>query len=528
MESRNGEGVRRFARGLALAAGIAAGCATDPDRAGRAAIHLGYVAGISERFTEAEGSALLDLDTGEMTVETRGLRAPPDGAAYEVWIVDHPGAGNDVSIDPAVDRILPMGTLDSGGALHAHAARDALGSFSVDMVAVVAVPSRDGPPPSGAPTPVAIAGFLNVASKMRRSAESSTGGSSGTAYLEKRGRKLFFKERFRGNGRTCGTCHREEVALAITPAFIAALAASSPTDPLFVSQNPQTGASNPDLPPGLFEDPPRLLAFGLILENQRGIDEVCGFPGTDDGNAATTCLDPADVVCDVDGCEHPQSKSVRRVTPTAFNTRLSAPFGFGGDVPDLQAFALGAVFQHFPKTLNREAGVDFRLPTIEELEAMEAFMQSRLLPDAVADPGFDPFALAVTAQEQRGAALFRAGVGGLPAIGGSAGKCTFCHQGPTLGNTFNADTGVDDLAFSQDLPPDPGPFNVLPTVAALGATPPFFHNGAAATLRDSVAFYTGAEFAASPAGLFLAAFTGGPIVLDAEDVDDVTAFLEAL
>ena len=46
-----------------------------------------------------------------------------------------------------------------------------------------------------------------------------------------------------------------------------------------------------------------------------------------------------------------------------------------------RSFALGAVIQHFPKTLARNADpqvarVDFRLPTEEELDAMEAFMNS--------------------------------------------------------------------------------------------------------------------------------------------------------
>ena len=39
----------------------------------------------------------------------------------------------------------------------------------------------------------------------------------------------------------------------------------------------------------------------------------------------------------------------------------------------LRAFATGAVIQHFTKTLDRIAGVDFRLPTDEELDALEAF-----------------------------------------------------------------------------------------------------------------------------------------------------------
>ncbi len=42
----------------------------------------------------------------------------------------------------------------------------------------------------------------------------------------------------------------------------------------------------------------------------------------------------------------------------------------------LRSFAIGAVTQHFPKTLNRIPGKDFRLPTEAELDALEAFQLS--------------------------------------------------------------------------------------------------------------------------------------------------------
>ena len=39
-------------------------------------------------------------------------------------------------------------------------------------------------------------------------------------------------------------------------------------------------------------------------------------------------------------------------------------------------FAQGAIAQHFPKTLERINGIDFRLATSEELDALEAYMLS--------------------------------------------------------------------------------------------------------------------------------------------------------
>src|SRR5712691_5682167 len=48
-----------------------------------------------------------------------------------------------------------------------------------------------------------------------------------------KGREIFFNETFNGNGRSCGTCHREENNFTIDPSFIATL---PPTDPLFVAE----------------------------------------------------------------------------------------------------------------------------------------------------------------------------------------------------------------------------------------------------------------------------------------------------
>ncbi len=54
-------------------------------------------------------------------------------------------------------------------------------------------------------------------------------------------------------------------------------------------------------------------------------------------------------------------------------TGWAAGDGAPGD-GSLRSFAIGAIIQHMPKTLAREPGVDFRLPTDEELDALEAFM----------------------------------------------------------------------------------------------------------------------------------------------------------
>jgi hypothetical protein len=74
--------------------------------------------------------------------------------------------------------------------------------------------------------------------------------------LVRRGAQLFFKEKFNGNGRTCGTCHRAENNLTIDPAFISTLPAN---DALFVAE------TNPAL--AELEDSTLLRQQGLIREN---------------------------------------------------------------------------------------------------------------------------------------------------------------------------------------------------------------------------------------------------------------------
>src|SRR5262249_60722116 len=87
-----------------------------------------------------------------------------------------------------------------------------------------------------------------------------------------KGADLFFNERFDGNGRTCGTCHRAENNLTLDPTFIATLPAD---DPLFVAE------FNPAL--AELENPMLMREFGLIVENVDGLDRpgvLRGVPHT--------------------------------------------------------------------------------------------------------------------------------------------------------------------------------------------------------------------------------------------------------
>lgn len=243
--------------------------------------------------------------------------------------------------------------------------------------------------------------------------------------LVAKGRQIFFNETFQGNGRTCGTCHPAENNLTLDPAFIATL---PPNDPLFVAE------FNPDLKKN-FENPRLMRQFGLILENLDGFADL-------------------------------DKKFVMRGVPHILGLRTSVDSpqgprtGWSGDgAPgdgSVRSFATGAVIQHFTRTLNRIAGQDFRLPTDQELDAIEAFSLSLGRQQDLTLPlplkGIVP---------KRGQEIF---------LDNSLGKCNRCHAnagananfgGGSIGNA-NFNTGVENLPdqpadLSGELnPPDDG------------------------------------------------------------------------
>ncbi len=320
-----------------------------------------------------------------------------------------------------------------------------------------------------------------------------------------RGREIFFNETFNGNGRTCATCHREEDNFGLSPAFIATL---PPSDPLFVAE------TNPDLAEN-FENPRLMRGFGLIVENQDGFDDL-------ENNFNMRGI--------------PHTLALR----TSVDSRDGPQTGWSGDGSpgdgSVRAFSTGAVIQHYPLTTNRIPGVDFRLPTDQELDDLEAFMLSLGRQEDLQLP------LPLKgAAARRGQELFNDVNGG---------KCFGCHNnagananpgvfGEGAGN-LNFNTGVEDLpdqpqdGIGEKVPPDDGrgtpgngEFNTPPLVEAAD-TPPFFHNNSVATLEGAIAFYNGDSFRNSPAGQLLRSATGSDINLDATQVEAVGAFMRVI
>jgi mono/diheme cytochrome c family protein len=325
------------------------------------------------------------------------------------------------------------------------------------------------------------------------------------AALVARGRVLFFTETFNGNGRTCGSCHREENNFTIDPVFIATLPKN---DALFVAE------FNPALKQN-FENPRLMREFGVILENLDGFGDLA--------NRFT-----------MRGVPHVLALRTSVASPQGPRT------GWSGDgAPadgSLRSFATGAVIQHFTRTLNRVAGVDFRLPTEAELDALEAFQLSLGRQSDLQLPLPLKGTVAKSGQE-----IF---------LNDGLGKCNICHRNAganaTLGGNdagnANFNTGVEDLPdqparlTGERIPrddgfgtPGNGTFNTPPLVEAAD-TGPFFHNNAIQTIEGAVAFYNGQAFNNSPSGRFLASTDPNRvgIRLDATQVVAVAAFLRVI
>ena len=502
----------------------------------RTPIHLGFARAFSRHFTKASGTAELNFRTGQVTVAVAHLDPLPSGSAYEVWLVTQvEGPGNTARVDlgPAGDKILSLGALSAEGSLLTSVGAAMLAGFPVDMAVVMRV-ARDAEPE------YVIGGMQSIRFQIGReaisprsdvaksalgilevgvlAAEPPQSGGKKLAALIAQGRDLFFNGTFGGNGRTCGTCHQATRDLTIDLDFIASLPA---TDPLFVAESnpnlPDFDPANPTTP--AFEDAG---PAGLMRTRALTLENINGF--------------------DVDGAGLLLFPPVFRATPALFNLEFTAPYGLSDCCPDLQNFSAGAVIQHFTKTLNRVAGVDFVLPTAAELRALEAFQLSNRSPangnfkisgrNSLLSTAADKGATNTTRPEIRGRDLFLT-------VG-----CTTCHTGTVLsGAVTNVNTGIEALEGTLanrtptvDIGDGLGLFQIPQlfglrkqhffhtglvgnnTVVIAGETPRF------ANLRQAVGFYVSASFAGSPEGQFFPAI----LALTAANLDDIAHFLEKI
>lgn len=405
------------------------------------------------------------------------------------------------------------------------------------------------------------------------------------------GETLFRNEAFGGNGRTCGGCHPTIDSGRLTPSEIQIRFSDISTtfDPLFLSETSSSGfdfglntlvisarpvpssgtdflsASGGDLR-GIVTSANGSRAKVLARKSPTVYLVYAGMSPQLSGTITDEAGNTASVVSmsrgNLEGLETPRlmrtSRSalfpqgralilenidgfdrtpVFRKSPHILNLSRTGPFGFSATQTDLKLFTLDAVRQHFPRTLARAhegPDPDFRMPTADELSALEAFQLAQEFP-AGSDPNkFNLDRFVTTPAAQRGRILFF----------GSA-RCVFCHGGPVLAQTtvsllgkgvnvnasFNTGVGAQPINAPavDNLPCEPagGPCNTrefsVPSLMNIRNLAPFFHDNSAPTLRDAIQFYSSAQFALSPAGRVV-----GPIVVLGQQLDDLVAFLEAV
>ena len=291
-----------------------------------------------------------------------------------------------------------------------------------------------------------------------------------------RGQRVFFKERFGGNDRTCGTCHQPAAGFSVTPEGVEALFQEDASHPLFRAIDSDHGDGR---------------TYFILREHAVFVVGLELHP------SVRLADDPEKRVL-----------QVRRAVPSVVNVALTGPYLLDGRAPTLPQQALGAIFTHMEPR---------RLPRLEELEAVARFQREFLSPPHLAallgpeppdDPGFaQPLA---TVAARRGKLDFDS-------------SCSVCHSGPLLHrppspavshflNVLVSERNrpgfpIFHLVFAQPdgseidaLTPDPGRAATtgsigdlnsfeIPSLRGIKHTAPYFHDNSAASLEDVIQHY---------------------------------------
>lgn len=503
----------------------------------------------SNARTDASGQVTLHLITGQLNVNLQGLEIGQD---YELWFV----GGNKSLPDTTghIKNIAAFTAVTQAQSKTLQLDRLALSDFYFDRMVL----SRKGLGPYNDPVLVGSPSFFQrlyysdklwpvagvgapqqaekdglsfafllpkpaFASSMQQELEVILGAQIAL------GRDLFVNETFDGNGRTCATCHRLENNHTIDPKFIATL---PDDDPLFVAE------FDPNL--NELDNPQLLRQLGMFLTNVDGFSEPDVFRGVPHTLALATSIESEDVDL-----------------PFAANA-----VGWSGDgapgTGSLREFTEGAVKQHFPKTMARVDGVDFRLPTAEELDAMEAYMlslgrqqdidlASMTFSSPIIERGKELFDTKQNPIDDNGQPIF-----------GQSGNCNGCHENAGANSSSTKKNPTRDTGAENQ--PDQPARLIDPTIAVDGGfgtlvrndcgvtadqpclgdarfnsaslieaadTGPFFHNNSAGTIEQAVAFYTGDAFNNSP-GSLTGSGKNRQIKLDASQVTAIALFLRTL
>jgi hypothetical protein len=339
------------------------------------------------------------------------------------------------------------------------------------------------------------------------------------------GADIFFRENFNGNGRTCGTCHRVERNFTIDVPFIARL---PPTDPLFIAEN-----HSDNLPLDGLEIPQQMHERGLILENVDGTQP--------EGPTARFVLRSV---------PHNLSMGTSIKRFDSFPEKPAERTGWGGDgAPStgtngsnvtmtgrLADFTMGAINQHFTRSLNRVPGTDFRKATEAEGQAVATFMRqlgrlneisinSVAFSDPGAEAGRQRF-ISIGCDQCHGNA--GANVGSPPANSNINTNVESARNQALAGFPKDGGFGVP-LEGAPPMPLGQGTFDVPPLIEAAD-TGPFFHTdtqiigapaentSSAQTIEQATAFYNSQAFV----------FAATLPALNANDIAIIGRFLRAI
>jgi cytochrome c peroxidase len=369
--------------------------------------------------------------------------------------------------------------------------------------------------------------------------------------LELDGKKLFEKETFGGNGRTCRTCHSKDTG-TLTPADVQRIIEKDPDD--------------------------RFLIHDALDDDGVGTTRVQAHATI----RLTIRLPPWVSLADEPGATH---VTVFRGIPSTRNTpALDSILNHDGRPPTVQEQALAAIHDHYQNTVE---------PTPAQLDAIAEFQRTN--PQFFSSDALRKFAAGGplpelpagrTAAEQRGREFLVETPFAPPS---NKGICALCHGGPMLNRVSQAhsdfvggrprpgvrffNTGVNivnapnnpirtwvindgvnpvvtvqspdlglllhpTLVLDPSHPPIPPAFAVpraffaeqfkIPTLWGVKDTAPYFHDNGAKTLRDAVAHYQrffNFTEVQDPVG---SRSLGGLITLTDSDVDDIVAYLKLL
>ncbi|HYP29982.1 MAG TPA: hypothetical protein VE262_24960 [Blastocatellia bacterium] len=540
------------------------------------------------------GLARLNMIDKTVSVEVRGF---PETLALDFWLVDNGSAPGGTVLPEEGDALVRVGTFThENGVAKLDAGFEVSPDFEADFIAV----TRAGRSPveerlltgqttlfhrlyrsekqgrfgvlsdSDRPARAARAkGFLEkLASFFAPTAEADIGPipnpSTALEQLITEGRNAFFNGTFNGNGRTCGSCHREQNNFTIDPEFIATL---PPTDPLFVAEFTPALSQN-------FENPVLMRKFGLILENVDGFEDPANKFVMRSVPHTLAMLSDTLAPSQFDETHTPLGPIVPPVERVGWSGD-GAPVGTftlaDGTVHQatgtLRDFMIGAIIQHYTKTLNRVPGVDFTLPTVAQLDALEAFQKSLGRKENLKLAGAGALKLK-NEKASKGQEIFNNPGSIINPLNGQllfdqpskgAGRCLLCHfnagagdfvEGALFGGNndpgtgaaptnSNFDTGVEDQPFrpatlvvpAQNIPPDggfgrdpiyrngkflgfgnanvnspvpPADLNLrtfnTPVLVEAADTGPFFHDNSITTIEGAVEFYNSESFNNSPIG----------------------------